>query len=184
MTSRDLWAARHPAVAVHGVCYGRTDVPLADDAGVSAARLHATFPGAARSAVWSSFSSRCATVALDLAARWGATTPRDPRLLELDFGAWEGRAWGDLERENTAAYARWMSEWQVAAPPEGETLATFRARVASWLSDRRADRDHEAPALVAHAGVIRALRVLVDGESWESAMARDVPHLAWQRFAL
>jgi hypothetical protein len=33
--------------------------------------------------------------------------------------------------------------------------------------------------LIAHAGFIRALRVLMSESSWEDALGAEVPHLEW-----
>ncbi len=188
MSRGDVWLARHPPVDARGLCYGRADVPLAGSVESAVEQLHGTLAGTPLLAVWSSPSSRCARVAKALAATCGAELHIDARLFEIDFGDWEGRPWSSVERDDGAAYARWMNDWKHAAPPNGETIATLTARVEAWLADLRASvarRDGiGSPAVIAHAGVIRALRVLIDGVQWEDAMSREVPHLGWQRWPL
>ena len=188
MTGGDLWVVRHPAVAVRGICYGRTDVPLACTVEDASNRLQQSFPGTTRSILWSSPSSRCANVAVKLASSWRTPVRLDDRLVELDFGAWEGRTWSCIEREDGATYASWMNDWQNVSPPSGERLRDLTLRVDHWLAEQRARLSRAgstwAPALVTHAGVIRALVVLLENVSWEDAMARDVPHLGWRRFTL
>ena len=181
-----LWAARHPPVVARGLCYGRADVQLAESAERAADELRGTFPQAPCSVVWSSPSSRCASVAKVLASHWQADLRLDARLSELDFGDWEGRAWSSIEREEPAAFSTWMNDWKTAAPPGGESIEALAARVGAWLSELREGAFEQsaagAPVVLAHAGVIRALLVLLEGLPWDDAMKRDVPHLAWQRF--
>ena len=188
MSRVDVWLARHPPVDALGLCYGRADVPLAASAESAAAELHATLAGTRVSVLWSSPSSRCANVAKVLAQTRGVELRIDARLFEIDFGDWEGRPWSDIERDDGVTYSRWMNEWKHTSPPNGETIAVLTARVEAWLTDLRASAapaDYIAsPVIVAHAGVIRALWVLVDGVTWEDAMARNVPHLGWQRLTL
>jgi broad specificity phosphatase PhoE len=57
--------------------------------------------------------------------------------------------------------------------PAESGLRDLELRVASWYAELGAG-DH---LLVAHAGVVRALRVLIGGGEWASAMQRGVPHL-------
>lgn len=175
-----LLAARHAPVAAHGLCYGRADLAavLADaDAAARIAAGLARPPGA----VWSSPSRRCRGPAALLAARFAAPLGVDPRLHELDFGAWDGLAWADIERDDGDRLRAWTDDWTRAAPPDGETIADLAARVRAWLADLPRATDH---LLVAHAGVVRALAVLLEGCDWPAAMAMQVPHLEPRVFAL
>ena len=51
-------------------------------------------------------------------------------------------------------------------------------RVRAWWKELSANDN----LLVAHAGVIRALHVLVYGASWVDAMGMPIPHLQGQWF--
>ena len=89
---------RHPPPHVAaGICYGSTDLGLADPASVAslAVRLRA-LPGT----LWTSPLRRCRSVA-------DAVGPNlvEARLRELDFGAWEGLAWSDIPRAALDAWA-------------------------------------------------------------------------------
>jgi len=110
--------ARHPPVTAPGLCYGRADVELAGSVEHAADELQETLARVATSSVvWSSPSTRCPSVARVLASRWQVDLRLDARLLEVDFGDWEGRTWSRIEGEEPAAYASWMSNWRTAAPP-------------------------------------------------------------------
>ncbi|WP_437895376.1 histidine phosphatase family protein [Sorangium sp. So ce124] len=199
-----LIAFRHAPVALSGVCYGRLDVaaelpPEAAAAAIERA-LHelCVCPGE----VWSSRLSRCALPAAELAERLGVPHTLDDRLAEISCGAWEGRAFSDIERDDPIAYAAWLDGWERVGPPGGESALEVESRVRSfWRElgapraprgvdgvDVASDADVASRArphlLVAHAGVLRALRVVACGASWPAAMSAPVPHLTAERFPL
>ncbi|MBK6811819.1 MAG: histidine phosphatase family protein [Sandaracinaceae bacterium] len=167
-----LLAARHAATDAEGLCVGQHDVPTFITPEQAAAAIReqvARVPDV----VHSSPLSRCAQPAALLAAAWGCPHRVDARLLEIHYGVWQGRAWTAIELEDGERFAEFMQHWQHAAPPGGEGLRDLERRVASWYAELGAG-DH---LLVAHAGVVRALRVLTGGGDWASAMQRGVPHL-------
>ena len=85
---------RHPAPSIEpGICYGRLDVAVTAVGQAQITRL-ATDPGMqGATVVWSSPAARCRGLAEAIAVAQGVALNVDPRLQELDFGAWEGRAW-------------------------------------------------------------------------------------------
>ena len=177
-----LWVARHAPAITTDTCYGRADVATRVPSGLAASLLAESFPGLARPAVvWSSPMSRCLDVAAQLATHFGACHRVDPSLHELDFGAWDGRPWRAIQRDDGERYARWLAEWQHVAPPGGERPADIEQRVRAWYG---ALEHRHAHVLVAHAGAIRALRVVSEGRSWLDAMEIPAIHLAWCEFSL
>jgi alpha-ribazole phosphatase len=126
-------------------------------------------------AIWSSPLSRCRSPAALLAAKLALPHRIDPRLLELSFGGWEGKSYEALDRDDHLSFRAWCDDWEVVAPPRGETLADLLARVGTWL---RVAQESRAPQLVvAHAGVVRAVRVLSGRATPREAWALEVPHL-------
>jgi alpha-ribazole phosphatase len=158
---------RHPtADAAPGTCYGRLDLPPGPGAPAEIARALALLPRVP--AVLSSPARRCRVLAEPIAARDTVALTIDPRLHELDFGRWEGLAWDAIERAESDL---WAADPQNTAPPRGETFAALTARVAAALA--------EAPtgaAIVTHAGVIRAARMILACESFAAVFAAPVPH--------
>jgi len=158
---------RHTRVAVPpGVCYGRTDVPLAETFAEEARSVRERLPWEPAE-VWTSPALRCRA----LAERLGAAPVRiEPRLRELDFGAWEGRRWEDFRGPESEAWA--LDPWG-RRPPGGETAEELWKRVGELRSEliaAKADRI----ALVTHAGVIRAWRGHVTGRSLNELWADPV----------
>jgi alpha-ribazole phosphatase len=164
---------RHPAAAVApGTCYGRLDPDAGPGAEAAIARALALLPPVP--AVLSSPAQRCRCLAERIAARDGVPAVIDARLQELDFGRWEGRRWDAIDRAESDS---WAADPVSVAPPGGETFAALTARVAAALAD--------APtraAIVTHAGVIRAARMMLAGESFAAAFAVPVPHCMPIRF--
>lgn len=170
-----LFLARHAPTSLEGVCYGHHDVPIAMPARDAAARLRATMPSVSLPVrLWSSPSARC----LDVASLVDGRVSVDARLREMHFGAWEGRHWDDIEKE--PEFAVWARDWRRAAVPGGESAVVLDARVAHWFAQLDDDHAHLA---VAHAGVIRSLRVQVEGTTWDEAMKVPVPHVEWIEIA-
>jgi broad specificity phosphatase PhoE len=76
---------------------------------------------------------------------------------ELNFGDWEGLTPSEAAARNPNEYAAFSASNGVCAPPNGEALAAFHARIAQgwhdWLQqDLGAQR-----LLITHAGVMRGL---------------------------
>jgi alpha-ribazole phosphatase len=180
-----LIAIRHAPTSAGGICVGRHDVATElthEDAAERMRRAFDSLPGpevGTIDRVWSSPLSRCREPAAQLACAIGVSHAIDPRLLELDYGIWEGRAWDTIAREDGARMHAWMDAWQSAAPPGGESVATLEARVRAWWGELDA-----VSVLVAHAGVVRALRVVARGMTWADAMRTPVPHLEAETFPL
>lgn len=183
--SARLWVVRHAPTRAAGRCIGATEVDTEVSHEDAAHRILEALhqAGASPRTVWSSPLSRCAGPAGLVAEILGVPRSIDVRLIEIAHGAFEGRAWVDLERAAPEAMARWMERWEHEGPPGGESARDVQARVEAWLNELRAgavsaDAGSEDVLLVAHAGVARALDVLASGVSWADAMARPVAHLA------
>jgi len=171
-----LVVARHAPVAVHGLCYGQRSVPVEMTADVAAARIAGALDADRPSRLWSSPLPRCADVATILGRELDAPHDVDERLLEISFGAWEGKTWDEIQRTDGEAMQRWMNDWRNETPPGGERVDDLMARVGAW----RAELTRGTHLLVAHSGVVRALRVLA-GATWEDAMRLPVRNLAVER---
>lgn len=143
-----LHLIRHTRVLAEGLCYGRHNPPLAPSFAEEAEAVKAKLAGAAPMVVYSSPAPRCRALVEHL----GWQTQYDPRLLELDFGDWEGRAWHDIPRAESEA---WTADFVRRTPPNGESYAALQVRVVEFLRELQQQGTEQA-AIVSHAGVIRA----------------------------
>ena len=155
---------RHPSTDAKGLCYGRTEVPLSAEAPAEILRALETTPPPRR--VISSPARRCLELARELAGLHGLPLETDPRLLELDFGAWEGRPWSKIPRHESDP---WAEDPLRRAPPGGESFSALSARVTAIA------RAADGATLVTHAGPIRALRIASGEVDFAAAFAAPVP---------
>ena len=190
-------AIRHGPLAADGICYGRWNPPLVNPPEADAetiltaladpASAGATAGGAGLMRIVSSPADRCLSIAARVADGLGIAVERDPRIAELSMGDWEGKPWQWIEEHDGERLQLWMERWEQAAPPGGETLADLEARVRAAAAESTAASTTgpaaSGPTLwITHAGVIRALRVLLRGSTWPAAMQSKVPHLAPEAF--
>lgn len=153
----DVYLIRHTRTQTEtGLCYGQTNVALADSFADDAEALRAKLPELpADCPAFSSPLTRCTKLAETLSSRVSA----DNRLLELDFGDWEGRRFDAIEAD---ALKQWSDNFVEIAPPNGESFGDLCRRVgAFWQELLR--QPHEQVLIVTHAGAIRALLAHVLG---------------------
>ncbi len=106
-------------------------------------------------AILSSPLSRCRAFSEELAARHGLPLEFDERLMEIGFGAWEGRTAEELMHDDPDRLARFWLDPLNNAPPGAEPLARFRERIDGVWEDVLARHRGRHVLVVCHAGVIR-----------------------------
>jgi alpha-ribazole phosphatase len=174
-----LWLARHARPLIEeGLCYGALDVAAGDNETEAAAgRLADALPQGVD--VLSSPLRRCTQLAQALARLRPDLVPRlDPRLAEMDFGAWEGRPWDSIERTEIDAWTTDFAGYRAGG--NGECVSQFGARVHQLLQEtRKAGRDQ---AWIAHAGVFKVLLRRLDGRALATAADWPAQALDWGRW--
>lgn len=147
-----LYLIRHtlPDIAP-GICYGQLDIGLADSFVEEANAVLNWLPPL--DLIISSPLLRTRKLAEFLAQTLNCKLQTDLRLMEKHFGAWEGRAWDDIERSEIDA---WAADVIGYAPTGGESAQQVMQRVQSFLQDL-AQLPQQNIALVAHGGSIRAI---------------------------
>ncbi|AKP32325.1 adenosylcobalamin/alpha-ribazole phosphatase [Yersinia aleksiciae] len=79
----------------------------------------------------------------------------DAQLNEMNFGDWEMRHHRDLQREDPAAWAAWVADWQQASPTGGESFPQFLARIEGAVEQLKSVQNNDNNRLlVAHQGVL------------------------------
>ena len=175
---------RHGATAWNatGVLQGRSDVWLspAGRAEVAGWRL----PDGMASWSWqTSPLARCReTAALLRASHPGPPAAIEPRLIEMDFGRWEGRSLAALRAADPDGTAASEARGLDFAAPGGESPRDVQERLAPWLRELAvAGRDVLA---ITHKGVIRALYAQASGWPMLGRMPTRLDLAALQLFAL
>ena len=189
----DLILLRHTRVAAPpGTCYGQWDVPLwlppepsFADVARRLAALCAQLGPVQR--LISSPLQRATELADSLALALGCRWAPDPRWMELNFGAWEGRPWHDIPRAQSDA---WAADYHHLSPPGGETHAALVARVMAAAHDavqgdpQRALSPAPGPCVVVtHAGPMRCLWAAAQGlpVHQQPELSLDFCGLMWLR---
>lgn len=158
---------RHPVPdAVPGLCYGRMDLGIGSDAPAQISNALGVIP--TRRPIISSPARRCMALAAPLAERDAGMPHQDERLWEMNFGTWEGLMWDDVPRSQSDP---WVEDLWNLAPPGGESFSTVCARVKAAISEAP-----EHAIIVAHAGVIRAAKVILLDHDIEQAFREQIPY--------
>lgn len=147
----DIYLIRHTQTsAAKGLCYGQSDIALADSFAQETEALRQKLPELAEDCrFYSSTLSRCKRLADTLSD----AVVIDERLLELDFGDWEGVFFDDIDAE---ALNHWTQHYVDFPPPNGESF-TDLCRRAGHFWQELIETGLSQAVVVTHAGVIRAL---------------------------
>jgi len=157
---------RHGQTAANatGLLQGHADLPLSDVGRGQAAALSVALAASGATRVITSPLQRAMHTAAPIAAALGIDATIEDRLVELDYGEWDGRALVDVGGHE---WASWRADPNFA-PPNGESLRAVRLRVESWLADE-AQRDDIVVA-VSHVSPIKAAICAVigagEGSTW------------------
>ena len=153
-----LWVVRHAQPLIPpGICYGALDVPADPTATQQAAQaLAQVLPHGAQ--LRYSVLQRCELLAHYLCAlRPDLICKSEPRLVEMNFGIFEGMAWADIAKD---ALDAWTADFCHHRFGGEESVAEFMARVAAVWDESRGLPDQ---VWITHAGVARAAVLLEQG---------------------
>jgi broad specificity phosphatase PhoE len=104
--------------------------------------------------------SRCVQTAALLGA---SDATREPRIIEMDWGEWEGRTLAELREELGDAMTQNEARGLDFRPPGGESPRAVIERIKPWLREVAAAG---VPTLaITHRGVIRA--ILAEASGWD-----------------
>lgn len=97
---------------------GRADSPLTEFGEAQAAAVAATLADSGATVVVTSPLQRARQTAAKIAAELGVRVDVDDRLVEIDYGAWDGEPLSSVSAEE---WARWRAD-PAFTPPGGESL--------------------------------------------------------------
>ncbi|QTN29056.1 histidine phosphatase family protein [Rhodoferax sp. AJA081-3] len=155
-----LWLVRHAQPLVEaGMCYGASDIAADPAATQQAAQgLAAVLPQGV--CVVSSPLQRCEQLTEVLRGlRPDLTYRHDARLVEMDFGQWEGQRWDSIPRAELDGWTAAFDTWRCGS---AESVADVMRRVGAVWDETRALQ--QPTVWITHAGVIRAATLLAQGQ--------------------
>jgi broad specificity phosphatase PhoE len=132
-----------------GLLLGRSDPALTDRGREQAGALAQRLVGLAPVAVLSSPLTRAQSTAAPIAEAAGCTVELDDRLVEIDYGEWDGQPLADLTAE---VVTQWRADADFA-PPGGESLRMVGARVAGFCTEHLG---RDVVVAVSHVSPIKA----------------------------
>jgi len=132
-----------------GRLQGRIDAPLSELGREQAAALGRGFASLPVTRVLSSPLQRARATAAAIATVHDLEVGVDDRLIELDYGDWDGQLLSEVTPDQWAAWRRDPD----FAPPGGERLADVTARVTSFCGDVLSD---DLVIAVSHVSPIKA----------------------------
>ena len=132
-----------------GLLLGRSDPPLTDRGREQADELAQRLAALEPRAVLSSPLGRAQATAAPIAAAAGHAVEVDDRLVEIDYGEWDGQPLADLTAE---VVSRWRADADFA-PPGGESLRMVGGRVAGFCEERLG---RDVVVAVSHVSPIKA----------------------------
>jgi broad specificity phosphatase PhoE len=160
---------------------GRTDVPLNANGRQQARDLADRLADVRVDVVCSSTLARAYDTALEIARVHSLDVRRDPRLDEIDQGAWEGLRRDEIARRYPVELSAWQSYPVDLRLPGGETLEEVRLRVRSALDDIMLLHDGKVICLVAHSVSMAVVKHELQGLTLRQALASLPANASWER---
>jgi len=146
--------------------YGAMDVDLDDKGYEQAQELADKLADCQFQVVISSTLKRAvATTEVILNNRHNIPWIKDPRLNEMDFGAWEGADADQIEAEFPVEWQAWLDDTFGYVPPKAEGFKNFKHRVFSSLDEIVSKYGNQSILIVAHQGVLRLIHQYFDSDS-------------------
>lgn len=157
---------RHTSVEVaKGVCYGQSDVPLADSFIEEAEIIKDYLKRYEFSDVFSSPLSRC----LRLAEYCGFPDAiRDNRLMEMNFGEWEMQKFDEI---TDPRLDEWYADYLNVAPTGGESSVMQLKRFKDFSDSLIRSHTPGPVAVFTHGGILIHALVEFSGHTYEEAFS-------------
>lgn len=159
---------RHTSVAVEkGICYGQTDVPLADSFPEEAEEVKEKLSNYKIDGAFTSPLSRCRR----LAEYCGFPDAMpDERLMEMNFGEWEMKRYDEISDPRLQL---WYDDYLNVPATGGESAMMQRNRFKDFLRSLQYD-DDKTIAVFTHGGILIHALVLLKGLSYSESYALDL----------
>ena len=114
-------------------------------------------------AIYASDLRRAHDTAAAIAAHHPVAVQVEPRLREIDFGAWQGLTYAQMHEQDPEGLAAWNADRENRSPPGGESLSQVANRLISLLDEIRLRNADQTVVLVSHGGTVRLVLCLLIG---------------------
>lgn len=162
-----LLLIRHTRCAVKpGVCYGQTDVPLADTFPQEAEPVRIQLEKLHIDTAYTSPLSRCTKLA-EYCGFGDAT--KDSRLMEINFGEWEMKRYDEIDDPRLQL---WYDDYLHVAATGGESAMMQRNRFEDFLKSLPKGED-KTVAVFTHGGILIHSLAILKGMSYREAYTEN-----------
>lgn len=176
----EIHLIRHTTPLIEkGICYGQSDIPLAGSFEEEWKKVQENLPESI-ACVFSSPLSRCLLMAEKIRQNYQVPLIEDRRLMEMNFGDWEMKAWHDIEQESLN---KWMNNYVFESCPGGESYMDVIFRVKGFVEDLK-KLSYQKILIVTHGGVIKTFYSILHKLSPEEAMKQTVVYGAIYKFTI
>lgn len=153
-----LYLVRHTKVDCKpGICYGQSDLDVYNTFEEEKDIIISKLQDITFNKIYSSPLKRCSILTESLT---NMRVNYDKRLMELDFGKWEGKVWSDIEKTQEAKL--WFKDYLNTPCPNGESYNDLLKRVESFINDLKKDDKDDNLLIVCHGGTLRAFHTLIN----------------------
>jgi len=166
----EIYLIRHTTPKIDkGICYGQSDIDVQDSFEEELDMIKKHIPiNRNHFKVYSSPLIRCKK----LAQCFSKEITFDQRLMEVNFGDWELQAWDAINEDDLN---KWMGDFVIAAPPNGESYVQLSKRV-NTAFDAIVNDSEKSKIIVAHGGVIRALLANIKQVALKDSFNIKIPY--------
>ena len=149
----EIYLVRHTeTVCEKGICYGQSDVALAEPFGLIFENIISQLPSEA--IIFSSPLQRCVILAKYIQNKIKTISyQEDERLMEMNFGNWEMKNWNDIPPEQLNP---WMEDFVNIRAYNGESFVELHKRTGIFLSEQISKKADKPIVIITHAGIIRS----------------------------
>lgn len=160
-----IYLVRHSESALNsdGVYYGRTDCELTKKGLEQNQSLKDNFFDIEFDAIFTSPLKRAYNTANEIAKSKKCSIILDSRIIEMDFGDWEGRHYSDIMQNEPKNWELWCNDWKNAKPYNGESFLDLYNRVYDFLSEIRKIYSNKTILIVSHQGCLRVIASILLG---------------------
>lgn len=152
----EIYLIRHTSVAVEkSVCYGQSDILLADTFQMELINIQNKLTLNNDCVIYSSPLKRSLQLANTI---FPPIQPIiDARLMELNFGDWELKKWGEINKQELDL---WMNDFVNIQCTRGESYKELYQRSSEFFN-QCITKPHKQVVIISHGGVIRSILSLI-----------------------
>ncbi|WP_421919366.1 alpha-ribazole phosphatase [Marinifilum sp.] len=165
----EIYLIRHTAVAIEkGICYGQKDVDLAETYPQELETVKTSLEGVEFDKIYTSPLTRAKKLANDI---YPDKAEEDKRLMELNFGDWEGKNWDEIK---DPFLEKWMEDFVNLKCSNGESFVMLRDRVLEFWNEVKSLEANKI-AIFTHGGVIRTIQAIEKNIKLEDSFNQPTP---------